>query len=359
MRTKHLTIALVIYAMIFVLLFYVSNEFVKNPTGSFEIFSLTIESSMVESYLASSLDNIIFFSTIGILLFLISKEKPENNKLFEKIKYIFPIVEQDKQLSSYLKKKISSLACIVTESERNIELMESSSCDKFVKLSISSESHLKNIYGKDDFISDEIIFSVKVDPVPFEDIYGEISEVYITDTLEAIPKDNEKLKFIKRLVKDDCEFSKRLKVKLKPNKGALYKTTAWYWQNIDEKFNFHVSRFTEKQIYNVTNSTANAMNVTFGSNKIKLNFNQKLSKIVSNLSSGEFVDFFQDSKKVDDSLRQLESEHLKELTYSIEPGESVKLELVNVTPDDQFTIQVNQSDTKSNFSKAHANLSNQ
>jgi len=347
MKTKHLVIALIIYSVIFIVLFAFSNAFINQDDGSFEIFSLKIESSIVESYLASSLDNIIFFSSIGVILFLVSKAKPENDKLANKIKYIFPTVEKDKDLSSYLNKKISSLACIATESERNIDLIGVSKCEGFIKLSINSESHLKNIYGKDDFISDEIMFKVKVDPVPFDDLYGEISEIYITDTLEGIPKDNQKLQSIRRLVKGDSEFSKLLKVKIKPNKGALYKTTAWYWQNISETFNFHVSRYTEKQVYHVKNSTEDSMNVTFASNKIKLSFQQILSDIYSNHIGPNPLS----KDEVQKSLSQLEEKPLKELIYTIAPGESVKLELVNVTPEDRFTMLVHQSNKKPNFTK--------
>ena len=354
MKSKHLSWALLIYAFIYIVLFYISNDFVNKDEGFITIMSLKIEPSMVESYLASSLDNILFFSSIGIILFWVSKARPENDKLFDKIKYIFPVVEQDKHLSSYLNKKISSLACIVTESERNIDLIGSSSCENYIKLSINSESHLKNIYGKDDFISDEIIFSVNVDSVPFDDLYGEVSEVYITDTLEEIPKDNEKLQSIRRLVKGDADFSMRLKVTIKPNKGALYKTTAWYWQNISDKFNFHVSRYTEKQVYNVKNSTDQDMNVTFGSNKIRLNFQQTLHKIFSKEKNINLIDnepFLQ--KKLD----ELDKKPLKEMTYTIEPCKSVKLELINVTPEDQFTVQVHQSNRKPSFTKKTADLS--
>ncbi|QVK23127.1 hypothetical protein KHX94_18905 [Shewanella dokdonensis] len=184
-------LSLVIYSgwvtfwMAYANLWFFNNEFIiKHFRGNNEPSDFSV------SYAASSLDSLIFFIVIGLITFLLSIKKPEDETLRTKVSYIFPGYDSDPSLIKFLQDKISALACISPQVHRVVtfqELVRFDDIDKYaIKTYTKSNSLIKNIHNNHQYNNDCAIFRATADKVDTSlnvDLLGEIHDLAIIKKL--------------------------------------------------------------------------------------------------------------------------------------------------------------------------------
>ena len=350
--SHHLTLifALIVFlSWILVQFYFYKSINCASETCSIKLpFFGVLPKSLVESYLASSIDSFIFFLFIGAIALFISLKSPEEEDLLKKINFIFPETKNDQNLLLHIKERVASLACIVTESKRHIDLQDISQCSNFVKVSIKSESQLTNIYHNHDYINNKMTFSIKASPVLGEELWGEVTEASLTSCTKTLPKDHNNLRANKKLTAKKPEYSKNLSIKLKPSQGAIYRTSAWCWQNPNDDFKFKVNRYTKKQSYTVRNSSSNTINFSVKSKKLTIGLAEKVANYVKqyldkNEVSSVNINKLLDKKKID---ADFEKQNESSKSFTLRPSEVAEFECRGVTPDDIVILKIHTKEAK-------------
>ncbi|MFT6920024.1 MAG: hypothetical protein ACJA2G_002672 [Cognaticolwellia sp.] len=334
-KGKFLLFGVLIYAILFVILMVIRGDiFPDNATTTLWFKELRTNNNFLTSYLASSLDSLIFFIFIGVAAILISVKDPSDEVLFEKINYIFPQTQRDTALTNYIQEEISSLACIATEAKRSITIKELSPSEDCIKLDVKGRSHIKNIFNNHDFVSESMKFSIQADPITFSDVWAEMLEASITCDVATPVSKNQQLDGTIVLNEDKQSYTKSLPVTLGPHKNALYTTHAWFWQNLSKHFKFNASRFTQKAIYHVKNDLDIPVIISIKSNKLQITVSEKIiNKIKEVLANSNL------SQTDENELSSMLSPNNNkgELTikhHTIKPDEDLSIAFDNVIPSD-------------------------
>lgn len=213
-------------------------------------------SSFAVSYAASALDSLVFFLFVGLVLAIIALKKPEEEKLNRKIEYIFPDIEPESHLASYLVDRVSSLACVNKLSERELTITDISDDNRFIKISVKSHSVIKNIHNNTQFANDKMpwFFNVDVD-MPSEKILGEIHELSMLYKIGDSSKEKHIIKGIEQLTSNNRSYNTTFPVELDPGQEIIYQANCWAWESSGKEFNFNISRYTELQRFNILNAT--------------------------------------------------------------------------------------------------------
>jgi hypothetical protein len=336
-KGKYLLIGLAIYAALFFILMIVRGDILSdNETTKLWFGELRKDNDFLTSYVASSLDSLIFFIFIGVAAILISVKDPSDELLYQKINYIFPQTQRDTALSKYIEDEISSLACIVTDVKRTITIKDLSKCKEYIKLDIKGRSHIKNIFNKDDFVSDNMKFHMKADPVDFCDVWAEMLEASITCDVSKPVSAEQQLDGTITLNKDKISHSEALPITLAPNKDALYTTHGWFWQKLTGALNFNASRFVEKAIYDIKNDMDTIMHFSIESNRLQTGISERfINRIIDILSnSGSSVEKQKKLAKLvkpDENKEQLETKN-----YTLDPGKRTSIIFNNIIPSDKI-----------------------
>jgi len=334
-KGKYLLIGLAIYATLFIVLMVIRGDILaNNETTQLWFGELRKDNDFLTSYLASSLDSLIFFVFIGVAAILISVKDPSNERLFQKINYIFPQTQRDTVLSKYIQDGISTLACIATDVKRSITVQELSPCNNYVKIDIKGRTHIKNIFNNHDFVSDNMKYSMQADPVDFCDIWAEMLEASITTDVSKPISSEQHLNGTIILNKNKPKHTEAFPVTLAPNAVALYYTHGWFWQSQEDHLKLNASRFVEKSIYNVKNDLDKPLVFIVESNRVQVSLSEKLIKkiksILSNASlseddKGELIKLVNPSE----DKSQLETKE-----HTIQPGKSCSIFFDNIVPSD-------------------------
>jgi len=250
-------IGVIAYALWCFILFVYIKEW---STGSVfldeAIQSYGTPSKFIISYAPSALDSLIFFILVGGILTAHSMKQPEDEKLSRKIEHIFPEVPTESKLSKHLIDKISELACINQLTERTISITEFSKDDKFLKLSIKSHSIIKNMHHNHAFSQSNMPWSFSVDSCkPNTDILGEVHEVSVVHNITRGSEEKHLLQGIATLTKDNMSHSLSYALDINAEKEVLYQANAWAWEDINKKWTFNSSRYTEVRKFIIHNGT--------------------------------------------------------------------------------------------------------
>lgn len=342
-KGKYLLIGLAIYAALFIILMIVRGDILSdNATTMLWFGELRKDNDFLTSYVASSLDSLIFFIFIGVAAILISVKDPSDERLFQKINYIFPQTQRDTVLSKYIQDEISTLACIATDAKRSITAQELSPCNNYIKLDIKGRTHIKNIFNNHDFVSDNMKYSMQAEPVDFCDTWAEMLEASITTDVSKPINAEQHLNGTIILNKDKKIHTEAFPVTLAPNAVALYYTHGWFWQGQTDHLKLNASRFVEKSVYNVKNDLDKPLIFTVESNRVQVSLSEKLIKKIKSILSNTSL-----SEGDKDELAKLvnpseDKSQLETKNHTIPPGKSCTVIFYNIVPSDtiKFLFQV-------------------
>ena len=334
-KGKYLLIGAAIYAILFIILLIIRGDLLAdNATTKLWFTNFRTGDGFLTSYLASSLDSLIFFIFVGVAAILISVKDPSDELLFEKINYIFPQTQRDTDLAKYIQDEISSLACIATEAKRSITIKAISPSSDCIKLDIKGRSHIKNIFNNHDFVSDNMIFSIKADPITFSDVWAEMLEASITCDVATPVSEMEQLTGTIVLKEGYDSHIESLPVKLGPHKNALYTTHAWFWQNLSKHFKFNTSRFIEKAVYQVQNDLDIPVRISVKSNKLQVVTSDNIIQLIKRVLENSILSLT-DEKELSKLLKPTnDKKELKIKDYTIEPKKFLLINFHNVVPSD-------------------------
>jgi hypothetical protein len=191
-------------------------------------------------------------------------------------------------------------------------------------------------------------FSIKASPVLGEELWGEVTEASLTSCTKTLPKDHNNLRANKKLTAKKPEYSKNLSIKLKPSQGAIYRTSAWCWQNPNDDFKFKVNRYTKKQSYTVRNSSSNTINFSVKSKKLTIGLAEKVANYVKqyldkNEVSSVNINKLLDKKKID---ADFEKQNESSKSFTLRPSEVAEFECRGVTPDDIVILKIHTKEAK-------------
>ncbi len=236
--------------------YFQSNEWIRSIVGE------SCPTPYDISYYASAEQDFLFFTSIGLIAFLLGLRDPKDESLAAKVKYIFPEVEEQSHHFSYLIKEIDEMSCISTNTERTIileEFLEQKNGEiEVVKISVDTKVSVTNIHHNNDFKHDKLTFGMKSDGISDEKgIKGQIYD------LSIIYDGERREKFIDGVhtLKDEDEFRRSYSLTLKPKQKAMYNAHAWLWENLATPLSFIASRYTEEAVLSFINRSEKGLKI--------------------------------------------------------------------------------------------------
>ncbi|MGH1431728.1 MAG: hypothetical protein ACRBB4_11485 [Neptuniibacter sp.] len=244
---------LTIYAFIFVLvipsllgIWFSDVLWIKEFSTSVLPFNPETYSDLGVSFTASAIQDVLFYLTIGLAVLIYSARKPEEERLDQKIKYLFPKVDENPSLKDYFKSSITRIGCINEEVKVTVVYDNYSNSGDLIRESHDQHSRLKNLHNMDYFSNPDA--EVGLESSISEDIkldaYGGINEVKVfclseSEFLENIHDGELPMLMSNRGVTVRTDF------KIPPLGEALLDFRSWMFASVEDEFLYSVSRYTK------------------------------------------------------------------------------------------------------------------
>jgi hypothetical protein len=258
-------------------------------------------SSFSISYAASAFDSLVFFICVGLILSFLSMRSPEDENLAKKVEYIFPGTEADDNLSKYLQKSISSLACISPETKRTVTFQDIKRFDDkgffAIKIYTKTNALIKNIHNNHEYVLDDAIFKVNADLIEDIEVLGEIHDLAIMQRLnnnELIDKTHI-LNGACTLTNENNAFTKQYSMQLRPDETIQFMTSGWMWQSSEDVMTYTAARYTTKQQIELCNELDFELKIrltspTKGVVHISIPPNDRVIEIFDTLIPGQHIE---------------------------------------------------------------------
>ncbi|RLT89218.1 MULTISPECIES: hypothetical protein [unclassified Ketobacter] len=257
------------------------------------------------SFLASAVEDTIFFIVIGGVIAIATLRKPEEEHIDNRIGFLFKDdSEGAANAKKYAKKAIEKLACYSEKSNVRIRVISyNEELDAF-KVQTDWEFHLHNLYNNCAYKDDDTFHvDIETDNVGTKDgIQGEMLKI------RTITTDGKKSKLsdITTSHLDDPEpikgekFNKQVGIRIESDEQCIYEVSFWMWCKSDVQYHQWVRRYTKNYVVEVHNSkdcediqicTQKPYNKTSDSSKTPTDANFKLLKAgeINEIYSGEMT----------------------------------------------------------------------
>ena len=192
-----LSLGIVFFVYIWITHFYKVNYFpglTNDNNATIPTFIETIHSpEFYYSFLASSYEDIVFFSLIGIAAFLFSLKRPEDEKLENRMNALFTNHHSvNHEVVNKAKKELKKLAVYSPETYLNITILDKIDYleKTLLKIGIDREVHLKSmIHDLDNFDTEgKVEFYGETACALPKNIYGEINTIELMYDVDNIQK---------------------------------------------------------------------------------------------------------------------------------------------------------------------------
>lgn len=240
--TKYIVWALLIYAVVVVLgtgfyhgvffkEFSITNGWITQP-DDVEF----VADGFWLSFVASAFQDVLFFSVIGVLLFLHGKREPKNEDIKTKVNYFFPDVEEG-ELMSYLRAIMNKNSCIALNTDRTLCLMSEN--NGLLEMTHSTHSTITNLHHNYDL--DENTGQFYLTPDEFEypnDCWAIIHNFHTYTESEG----RTVIASSERLTGEN--YNSPYNIKLKAGEKGQIHSNLTLWSDITQPNNFRPVMFT-------------------------------------------------------------------------------------------------------------------
>jgi len=192
------------------------------------------------SFIASAIEDLLFFIILGAMVFFLAMRKPEDESLETRVGYLFNGENATTESRDYTKGKINKLACISPESFIDVTVTEYLPEMKAFKVNTSWAFTLANMYSNQEYHDPDVkieLFNDDVD-VP-ENTYGQVTSIQTVH--DGVVSNH--IQGAEDMV--ELEYSKSLDMKLPANGKCAYIATFWQYNLEDGEYFLSVARYTE------------------------------------------------------------------------------------------------------------------
>ncbi|WP_417667460.1 hypothetical protein [Pseudidiomarina sp.] len=203
--------------------------------------------SFWESFVASALQDVLFFIGVGYFLFLYNDKDPKDDSFTTKVNYFYPDVAADSEHMKYLINLMNKSSCVALKTQKHISI--GAIQGKLLQLDTATYINIKNLHHNHDLVRNEgVLKLIPDDDVEFPDgVWGRINELTIkteTSPIQWIAK-------CERLAGD--EFSVPYKIKLKAGEEGEFRSNYSMWGKIGESTDMRVQMYTKEYELNIDN----------------------------------------------------------------------------------------------------------
>lgn len=208
------------------------------------------------SFAASALQDILFFLITGLALLVYTIRRPEDDRLAQKLTYLFPQAKDDPVLKGYLEGAINKLGCMSDKSSFVFNIIDFDEKVNAFKVQVHFESHLRNLHNKDSYSDPKLAMSLMSDleEVPEGSLYGQLEHVKIhnfnADAITDVSDSSHSypINMNDKFFRHSCPFT------LPPHAIALFDAKHWDWSPAGHSHFLRVSRFTRSVQFKCINS---------------------------------------------------------------------------------------------------------
>jgi len=254
---KLFALALALYGLIFILMPAIYSGFIW---GENETLNLIISdrkpSAFSTSFIASALQDVLFFSVIGIYAWVRSTTRPEEKLLSEKVSYLFPSANNETELKDFFQSRINRLGCISDETRITITVDNYDFDSNTFKVFISMKIILHNLHHMDSFSDPQACLEFKSDleEPPSDGIYGQIRWIEVTklDDSRELIYSHEDHSNAPHLIKDR-HYSLPAHFQIEPYEKVQLDSNFWLKEPALKDFTYTTFRYVRKLIVSVSN----------------------------------------------------------------------------------------------------------
>lgn len=195
------------------------------------------------SFMASAIEDVLFFSILGLTVFFLALRKPEKESLETRVWYLFSGENATVEARDYVRHAINKLACISPHTKITLNIDSFDQSINAFKVYASWELNLANMYDNQEYYDNEISSEIFLDDINVPDgINGQalsMKTVYSDKTCTHINGpiniDNENLK-----------YKQVFEMKLSPNGSCTHLFDSWQYNQVDGEYILSPIRYTEK-----------------------------------------------------------------------------------------------------------------
>lgn len=210
------------------------------------------------AFLDSVLAGLLAFAMLGVFTFLASLRRPEEEKLDDRVAYLYSARrEQSPASSKYVKDQVMLLGATVQEARMSITFTQFSACGRYIKTSTHVEMDVVNLMKMDRYLQ-EMPLSILLDPIDgFDRDIGVLTQVSHTACTEAgaYGQPTRLLSAPFRFTNENHVFKTTVKLDIPPGGGTRYEYTWDGWGKVEDENFAGANRFAETLVMTFTNNS--------------------------------------------------------------------------------------------------------
>jgi len=203
------------------------------------------------SIIAGYASNVLFFAAVGLLLFLFSLRRPENETLDSRIRFLFSSRDLPSAFIEYCKAQVHRMAGACTYVTKNIIVMDRDDKSNSYKVFVEYTYRIRNLF-RDDICEDRFFIFVSPDKIADLKIQGEVLECSLTvkDRVD---------RYVSQPVSIIDDFEREIHLRLAPNEEAEVHWRFWIWMAIGQEHYTEQRRYVERFTLMIENMTHNTI----------------------------------------------------------------------------------------------------
>jgi len=212
--------------------------------------------SWILSFHASLVQDIMFFSLFGIVLFLFSKDRAQNQNILPRLWYLYSGNRATTSALTYNLEKIRFLAAFSPNLNISIEIEEYNEEYNAFKVHVTFDMLIANMSRKEVF-DDSLAVRVYPDDIPilFErgELWGAIKEVTLAQ--DSLTKRKDLLSKTINMYGNSVWYD-NFPLRIKKNGIVQYDYRFWQWAKVGEDFIIGTLRYTDRVNLSIHSSCA-------------------------------------------------------------------------------------------------------
>lgn len=210
------------------------------------------------AFLDAVLAGLLAFAMLGVFTFLSSLRRPEEEKLDDRVSYIYSARREQSPASvKYVKEQVMLLGATAQEARMNFTFMQFSACGQFLKAATHVEMDIVNMMKLDRYHQD-MPLAISLDKLEgFDRDLGSITRVQTTPCTEdgAYCPPTRHLTAPFRFTNDANSYKTTVKLDIPPGGGTRYEYTWDGWGKVEDVNFAGANRFAERLVLTFSNQS--------------------------------------------------------------------------------------------------------
>lgn len=204
------------------------------------------------SFMASAIEDLIFFMILGIVVLAVTHRRPEDENLETRIGYLFSGANSSPDARQHALDIVSKHACISPKSEIIFTIESFDSSLSAFKVSTEYKFILANMYKDQPYKDKRVLLEISTDDVSVRDgVYGQVQAMSTTsqDALDCKEHIQAPVSI------ESLQFQKAIELEIPPDSMMQYYVRFWHYVRLGGNYEFGVNRYTKKLTIRMINAS--------------------------------------------------------------------------------------------------------